>query len=97
VLGEVAVLGPAAIMGKVERLMIEAMLRHVESHGRGMTPEEALAAIVPADQPKLRHRPAYKHCFDRLNRRHYLDPEWPATGEVRFRPSDIALEAMRGG
>ena len=85
-------------MGKVERLMLEAMARHPE----GLTPEEALDAIVPPDNPKLRFCPAYKYCFARLNSRHMVD--WMATGSgclhapddgvFRYRPSPEAMAEL---
>lgn len=86
-------------MGTIERLMIEAMARHPE----GLTPEEALDAIVSPDRPKLRLRPAYKYCFDRLNSRRMVD--WvagtnagfhaPNDGVLRFRPSEKAMAELR--
>lgn len=85
-------------MGKVERLMIEAMVRHPE----GLTPEEALDATVPPDNPKLRFRPAYKYCFDRLASRHMVDFVFtteldyciPSTGTRRYAPSDKAMAEL---
>lgn len=85
-------------MGKVERLMIEAMARHPE----GLTPEEALDAIVPPDNPKLRFRPAYKYCFDRLASRHMVDFVFatelsyyiPSTETRRYVSSDKAMAEL---
>jgi hypothetical protein len=59
-------------MGKVERAMLEAIVRIAQDLGRGVTEEEALSAIVPPSEPNLRFRPAYKHCFERLERRGLL-------------------------
>jgi hypothetical protein len=60
-------------VGKVEREMLEAIVRLVQELGRGVTEEEALSAIIPPDQPRLRFKPSYKHCFERLGRRGLLE------------------------
>ena len=83
-------------MGTVERMMIQAMLQFVETHGRGMTAEEAQAAIIPADKPKIRYRPAYKHCFNRLSVRGMFTHERDSAGVWRFRPSDKAIAELEG-
>ena len=60
------------MVGKVEKAMMEAILRLSRELGRGVTQEEALSAIIPAHQPELRFKPAYKHCFERMERRGLL-------------------------
>jgi hypothetical protein len=60
-------------MGKVEREMMEAIIRLVQELGRGVTAAEALSAIVPPSQPELRFKPSYQHCFERLERRGLLE------------------------
>jgi hypothetical protein len=74
-------------MGNVERLMIEAMAKFCESHPEGMTADEALAAITQND-PKLRFRPAYKYCFDRLDVRGMFNHVGGVDPPIRYRPSE---------
>jgi hypothetical protein len=82
-------------MGKVERDMLEAMLRLIAEHGRGVTENEALSAIVPDERAHERSRPKYRYCFQRLSVRGMLD--WSrdeVTGESRYRPNKHALAEL---
>ena len=80
-------------MGKVERLMIEAIAKFCETHSEGMTADEALDAITQ-DDPKLRLRPAYKYCYDRLDVRGMLDRVGGVEPPMRYRLSAKALTEL---
>ena len=60
-------------MGDAESKMLAYIkLRHEEG-ALAVTASEIFGAIIPADRPELRDRPAYRHGLDRLLRRHVIN------------------------
>jgi hypothetical protein len=56
-------------MGTVESEML-AYLERCLAEGRHSVPaREIVDAVVPAEHPEWRHRPAYRHGLERLHRR----------------------------
>jgi hypothetical protein len=85
-------------MGKVERAMVEAMLRLIAEHGCGVTEDEAISAIVPDDRSDERSRPKYRYCFRRLSVRGLLNCcRDEKTGEWLYRPNGQALRELERG
>jgi len=82
-------------MGKVERALLEAIVRLVQELGRPVTAEEAVSAIVPSSQPHLRFRPSYKYCAERLCRRGLLEGHTTDLAQPwRYSPSALGLAQL---
>jgi len=62
--------------------------------GRGVTEDEALAAIIPPGQAFLRLRPSYKYCFERLQRRGLLEATRDESDGWRHIPSAWGLAQL---
>jgi hypothetical protein len=80
---------------KLEREMMEALVRLVAEVGRPVTEEEALSAIVPPDQPRLRFKPSYKYCAARLARRGLLSATTNDLAKPRnYEPTKLGIAQL---
>jgi hypothetical protein len=71
-------------MGEAESKMLAYIqLRHEEG-ALSVTEAEIFGAIIPADQPELRHRSAYRYGIDRLLRRHVINAIDDKTGTTHY-------------
>jgi hypothetical protein len=53
-------------MGEIETKMVNFIRQRIEQGVPGVTEAEIMAAIVPADHPEYRLRPAYRYGLNRL-------------------------------
>jgi hypothetical protein len=84
-----------AHMGDAESKMIAYIkLRHEEG-ALAITASEILGAIIPLDQPELRHRPAYRYGLERLGRRGIVGALQDKAGTYYYFSKDIGLEKYR--
>jgi hypothetical protein len=60
-------------MGKVEAKMLALIEGRLAQGALSVSEVEVMDAVVPPEQPGLRHRPAYRHGLLRLLRRHVLN------------------------
>jgi hypothetical protein len=60
-------------MGPVESEMLSYIQRCLGQGRLSVPATEIMNAVVPADHPEWRHRPAYRHGLDRLLRRHFVN------------------------
>ncbi len=78
-----------------ERLMLEAVIRLVQSGGRVANEEEALELIAPANEPGVRSQPSYVCAFVQLRRRGLLTWFQDKSGAWEIRPTSEAIERLR--
>jgi hypothetical protein len=60
-------------MGDAESKMLAYIKLRLEEGALAVPASEILGAIIPADQPALRERPAYRYGLERLLRRHVIN------------------------
>jgi hypothetical protein len=60
-------------MGDAESKMLAYIKLRLDEGALAVPASEILGAIIPADQPELRDRPAYRYGLDRLLRRHAIN------------------------
>lgn len=78
----------------VERIFVEAIVTFMGANGRAPAEDEAINAAVPLDQPKLRYKPAYKHCVGRLDVRGLLRACQDSQGNWIYEPTPEALKQL---
>jgi hypothetical protein len=82
-------------MGEAESKMLAYIkLRHEEG-ALAVPASEILGAIIPADQPELRDRPAYRYGLDRLLRRHVVNAVDDRAGMPHYFIGDYPSAELR--
>ena len=82
-------------METVESNMLDYINRRIDAGVLSVTEAEILDAVVPADHPEFRSRPAYLHGLDRLRRRHVVNAVADQNGLVHYFIGNYPSAALR--
>ena len=79
-------------MNPVEAEMLTYIQRRIDEGAATVSEDEILAAVVPADHPEYRLRPAYRYGLTRLRRRRRLGAFPSRDGGMRYYISGFPYE-----
>jgi hypothetical protein len=71
-------------MGPVESNILAYIKRRLEDGELSVTGAEIMEAVIPADHPEFRERPAYRYGLERLRRRHVINAVADQAGTLHY-------------
>jgi HEAT repeat protein len=84
-----------ATLSDLEAKMMAFLWSRIDAGTTGATEREIIDAVVPADHPKYRYRPAYKYGVQRLHLRGWLTARSQEEGNWMYSPSRSREEFER--
>lgn len=82
-------------MNAIEQSIINFLKERHAAGELSVTAAEIYSAIIPADQPKLRYKPAYKYAIERLSVRHELNAVVGPDGTYHYFIGNFASKELR--
>jgi hypothetical protein len=71
-------------MASIESNMVAYIKRRLEEGELSVTAAEIMDAVIPADHPEYRERPAYRYGLERLRRRHVINAIADQSGALHY-------------